>query len=124
MITAIFLLLGIVACSSTSSLKVGWVEQSGFNHTTASYTTFSGVERRRLNADAGETISLDYDVTVDDGALTLRIRDEQDTAVWEQTFTSDHAGLVDIPLENEGTYEIAIIGEKTGGGFDLNWQIQ
>lgn len=120
----VFLLLGITSCSSTSSLKVGWVEQSGFDHATATYTTFSGAERRGVNGAAGQTISLNYEVTVDEGVLTLRITDAQDTAVWEQTFTNDHAGTVDVPLENKGNYEIAIIGEETGGGFDLNWQIQ
>lgn len=123
-LTVLFLLLGMAACSGSSSLKVGWVEQSGFSQTTASYTTFSGTERRMLDADAGETISITYDVTVDEGALTLQIVDEEETAVWEQTFANDDAGLVDVPVENDGRYEIAIIGEETGGSFDLNWQVQ
>jgi hypothetical protein len=122
--TVVLLLLGITACTGGMSLKVGWVEQSGFNHTTASYSTFSGAQRRQVEVAAGQTLTLNFDVTVNKGTLTLRILDPDNNIEWERAFSSNDAGLVEVYVDSGGAYQIAIIGEQTGGSFDLNWQVQ
>ena len=120
----VLLLFGITACTSGISLKVGWVERSGLNHSTASYTTFSGAQRRQVDVAAGQTLTLSFAVTVNEGMLTLRILDPDNNIEWQRAFNGDDAGLVEVHVDSGGAYKIAVIGQQTGGSFDLNWQVQ
>jgi sulfate adenylyltransferase subunit 1 (EFTu-like GTPase family) len=108
--------------SRTSSIKVGWMGSSTAGKTSYRYARFSGIERKTIHASAGETLTLDYDVDVEKGALALRLRNSDSELLWEQTFDANAEDSVEIPLERGGRYLLQIEGRETRGSFDLAWE--
>jgi hypothetical protein len=119
------MLLGVllVSCGGPT-VKVGWVGSTGARSIAYRYRTFTGVERKRARLEAGETLVLDYEVTVAEGALTLQVQAPAGEAVWEATFREDESGTVEETVERGGAYEIVILGESTQGSFELSWEIE
>ena len=112
----------LVGCVS-STVKVGWVGSSDLGHIGYRYTTFDGMERKTFRAEAGQTISLDYDVTVEKGALVLKVVAPDGKALWEETFREDAADTVTLTAPQNGFHTVHIEGQATGGGFDLSWSV-
>ena len=119
-ISVFFSGLVLTGCSN-SALKIGWMENSGFSHKTAQYTTFTGTEQTKICVDDGETVSLDYQVTVEKGSLTIALERPDNTMYWENTFTQDASDAFLIETESEQCFELQITGEETGGSFDISW---
>jgi hypothetical protein len=88
-----------------------------------SYETFNGVERLRAPADAGETLVIRYDATVEKGALTIRVENPRNDTVWETTVQEAQSDTVRLPAERDGTYMILIEGDDTGGSYDVSWDV-
>ncbi|MEQ8998150.1 MAG: hypothetical protein RID53_16780 [Coleofasciculus sp. B1-GNL1-01] len=63
--------IGLSACSS--SLRVGWFSRNLPTQTKASYNTFTGTERRKIEVDAGNEVVLDVQSEVTKGDLEIRI---------------------------------------------------
>jgi len=112
----------LVGCGS-STVKIGWVGSSGPGHTGYRYTTFDGVERKTFRAQAGQTISLDYDVAVEKGALVLKVVAPDGESLWEETFREDAADTVTLTAPQNGLGTIRIQGQATGGSFDISWSV-
>jgi len=119
----ILLLLPLLFLSSCSRTQIAWVEMNFGNDFEASYQLFDGEERERIQVDAGDTFSLSYDVTVDDGALTLQIEDPDGNTVWEETFLDDDEGVYEFTPESSGRINLIVLGDNTEGSFDLSWEI-
>ena len=119
----ILLLLPLLFLSSCSRTQIAWVEMNFGNDFEASYQLFDGEERERIQVDAGDTFSLSYDVTVDDGALTLQIEDPDGNTVWEETFLDDDEGVYEFTSDSSGRINLIVVGDNTEGSFDLSWEI-
>jgi len=120
---ALLLMTSLLAGCGSSTVKVGWVGSSGPGHTGYRYTTFDGVERKTFRAEAGQTIGLDYDVTVEKGALVLKVVAPDGESLWEETFREDTADTVTLTASQDGLYTIRVEGQATGGSFDISWSV-
>lgn len=115
--------LVLTACGS-SSLRIGWRETSGFSRKTARYVTFDGVEKKNIRLQSGETLHMEWNAAVEKGSLTLEIQDPDQHTLWKESFTADDRGSIDLNVEKNGLYTLRIQGGSTGGGYELDWEIQ
>jgi len=116
------LLGGAVGCGS-SSLRIGWREFGGRNSTRAEYVTFDGTRSETVRVEAGQTIELSCDVTVEKGVLRAELIAPDGTQVWSETFREDRDAYVTTEARESGRYILRLHGDKTGGGFDVTWGI-
>jgi hypothetical protein len=121
-LTLLFSAILLVGCGR-STVKIGWRETSGLKHTRANYVAFDGVEKRSFRAKEGETIALEGEVTVEKGSLTIELADPNDKILWEQTYTQDGDLSISMTASETGFYALRIVGDETGGGFDLSWDV-
>jgi hypothetical protein len=120
----ILLLIPLLALSLTSCVrKVGWVGMNVGSEMKASYRLFDGPQTSTIPLDAGEEVTLSYEVVVDSGALTLTLADPDRQLIWEETFEDDGAGVFTFEAELEGRYTLTTTGEETQGRFDILWEI-
>ena len=118
----VMLLLGAAGCGS-SSLRIGWREFGGRNRTQAKYVTFDGMRTETVKVRAGQTIELSCDVTVDKGVLRAELLAPDGEQVWSETFEEDRDAFVTTEARESGRYILRLQGDKTGGGFDVNWEV-
>lgn len=118
------LLAGLLAGCQADTVEIGMVETKLANDWRASYTTFTGTKTDRLQAEAGQTLRLGYDVEVSKGTLTIEVQNPDDGVVWDLSLAEGDSGAVEVPVEQEGTYTLVLRGDDAGGSFDLTWNIQ
>ena len=70
-----FALLMLVLLSGCSR-KLSWVSTNYGNQFNASYQLFDGKQVDFIKVKAGERLTLDYEVVVNEGALTLQLLDQ------------------------------------------------
>ncbi len=122
-LAALLLALLLSACGN-SSVALTMRETHIFDQWKASYTSFTGVKTHSFRADAGQTLVITYDVQVDKGALSLRVKNWDGASIWEAPLQADQADTVSVALEQGGRYTIAIEGERTSGDWDVSWDLQ
>jgi hypothetical protein len=110
-------------CGS-STLKIGWREFSGLKRKRASYVTFDGVQNKTVRAEAGKTIDLACDVSVDKGTLTTELIAPDGETLWKDTFREDREAFVNVTATEDGLHILRIEGEETGGSFDISWRVK
>lgn len=120
---ALLLMAGLLVGCSSSTIKVAWMGSSGPGHIGYRYTTFDGVERKTFRSEADQTITFDYDVTVEKGSLGLKVVAPDGENLWEEMFRKDTADTVTLTATQNGFHTICIEGQTTGGGFDLSWSV-
>ena len=120
LLITIILLTMLTACTR----KVGWGGSNIGNSFDATYQLFEGEETEKIRLSNGARFSLNYDITVEEGVLTLQIRDPNKTLIWEESFNENIQDSLSFPAEVEGRYTLDIIGDETQGGFDLQWEIE
>jgi major membrane immunogen (membrane-anchored lipoprotein) len=104
--------------------QVGWVGLNYGNIFDVSYHFFDGIKIEKIQANAGDTFNLTYDIEVDDGALRLELLDPDRELVWEASFLEDNEEALTFQVEKSGRYTLRIIGDQTKGGFELRWDIK
>lgn len=120
---ASLLMTSLLAGCGSSTVKIGWVGSSGPGRMGYRYTTFDGVERKMFRSEADQAITLDYDVTVEKGALVLKVVAPDGEGLWEETFREDASDTVTLMAPQNGLCTIRVEGQATGGGFDLSWSV-
>ena len=90
----------------------------------ASYSTFTGSKSDVFQADAGQTLDLEYNAQVDKGMLSIQVVNPGDEVVWEASLKEDQAETTQVSLDHSGRYAIRITGEETGGSWDLKWYVE
>ncbi len=120
---ALLLMTSLLVGCGSSTVKVGWVGSSDSGHIGYRYTTFDGVERKTFRAEAGQTMTFEYDVTVEKGVLLLKVVAPDGENLWEETFREDAADTITLTAPQNGLYTIRIEGQATGGSFDLSWSV-
>ena len=113
----------LVACGS-STVKIGWREFSGSKRKRANYVTFDGVQSKAFRVEAGQTIDLVCDVTVEKGALNIQLIAPDGETLWKETFREDREAFVGVTAAEDGLHILQIEGAKTGGGFDISWSVE
>jgi hypothetical protein len=103
------------------SVRLGWVETSSPGHITASYSEFTGTEVRTIQAQAGDTLCLEYEDEVDRGNLRLEVEDPFGQTIWCESLCENCCQSEALPVDEPGCYTILVWGEETAGSFDLAW---
>lgn len=122
--TTLLIMIVLITMLTACTRKVGWVGSNIGHSFDATYQLFEGEETEKIRLSNGDRFSLNYDIIVDEGALTLQIRDPNQTRIWEESFRENIQDSLSFRAEAEGRYTLDIIGDETQGGFDLQWEIE
>ncbi len=121
--TVITILLIFLVLLSACTRKIGWVGMNYDSKMKAAYTGFTGPESAIIRLDPGEGFLLEYQVTVEEGGLTLQMTGPDGQVIWAEAFRTDDEGQFQFTSENGGRYLLQAIGDETRGGYDLSWEI-
>ncbi len=116
-------LITIALLTSCTTRKIGWVETNFGSTFKASYQFFDGRATDTIKLNEGETLSLSYDLRVEDGALTLQLENPDGDILWEETFQENDKATVDFISEADGRVRLMVFGEETQGEFNFTWEI-
>jgi hypothetical protein len=123
----LILLIGLVllvSCGTTTICK-GCVKTVLPGHVVYRYRLFNGRLTRRVNADAGAILTVDYGASVEEGTLDMRILNPGGELVWEETFDpgEDVDSSVQVEMGQEGRYELIVEGHQSRGRFEIDWEV-
>ncbi len=125
-ITTLIVLLALAAvlsaCVSTSSLRIGWVCFDGPQKMDCSYREFSGREVSQERFDAGDQVTVNYDITVESGSLTFTIENPEAEVVFTANLSDSLEDVHTFTAEQNGRYSFVVVGEKTEGAFLIEWE--
>ncbi|MGC9398327.1 MAG: hypothetical protein ACP5HM_04255 [Anaerolineae bacterium] len=119
----VLLFIGALLIACSSNLKIGWREANSLKRKRAHYVTFDGELSKTFRAETGEVIELTCDVTVEKGTLNMRIVTPDGERLWEETFDESDEVSATVTAPDDGLYTLRIAGDKTGGGFDITWNV-
>jgi hypothetical protein len=122
-LTLLLTSIPLIGCTS-NTVKLGWSESTLPGSWRADYATFEGVEQTTFLAQKGQTVSLDYDIAVEKGLLTITIVGPDGENQWEESFGEAADGDVTLRVSQKGRYQVRVEGEGTGGSFDLSWNTE
>lgn len=101
--------------------KVGWVGMNYGGKMKASYQLYDGPQTNTVSLEAGEQITLKYDVVIEAGSLTLTLTDPDQEIFWQEEFDSSDSGAFIFEAGQDGRYTLTTDGHKTQGSFDITW---
>jgi len=104
--------------------RVGWSGSTLPNRIHYTYLLFTGSESSLFTVEAGKTLVLSYDVEVEGGSLTIKVRRGVGQTIWERSFHESSSGSAEIGLEEAGAYFVVVKGEAARGGFDVRWEVR
>lgn len=108
---------------SACTRQIGWVGMNYGNSISATYQLFDGKQTETIRIDAGDKFSLDYEIDVNEGALTLQMVNPDKDIIWEAVFLQDTTDMFTFFSEEGGRYTLRILGDNTQGGFNIEWEI-
>jgi hypothetical protein len=115
------LVVALSACS-LGSVRVGYVGSNFGNHSDFSYTTLTGRDVNTFSVNDGETLTLNYDVEMDKGVLTISLLEkESGDLVWDRSFETSEFDQVSFEDLASGKYQLRFEGQIAGGGYDVEW---
>lgn len=123
-VSLILLILVLSLALTSCTRKVGWVGINYGGKMKASYSLFDGPQTSTVPLEAGEQVSLSYEVVVDSGSLTLTLSDPDREVIWQEVFESDGSGVFSFGAELDGRYTLTTDGQETEGGFDIIWETE
>jgi hypothetical protein len=116
--------LALVSCQPQFICR-GCVENVSPGHVDYRYQYFDGPYTRTDNVKAGQTLTVDYTVSVEEGSLDIRILDPNMNVVWQQTFDTgaNVTSSQQVSIQQSGRYQIVMDGHQTRGSFQIDWQV-
>ncbi len=75
----------------------------------------------KVNADAGQTLHVDFTTVINGGSLELKVVSPKNKALWTAKTTNSGTHSADIPMPVGGEYSILIRASKTSGNFDVKY---
>lgn len=113
----------LVGCGG-SSLKIGWLALGGRQRKRAQYVTFDGTESKSFRVEAGQTVELACDVSVEKGSLSVTLLSPDGKSLWQESFLEDREAFVTVTATETGLHILRIEGQETGGSFDISWRLK
>jgi hypothetical protein len=86
-----------------------------------SYQFFNGTKIKVINAKEGKTIVINFASEVKEGELTMSILDSSNNPV--VNLETNTTGTKEINSDKNQKYRLVIIGTRTKGSFNVNWEI-
>ncbi|WP_050183923.1 hypothetical protein [Domibacillus robiginosus] len=94
--------------------KIAYVYKQGLNHLRVSFKRFNGFDEYSFWLKKGASMTLVYEVTVEQGELQLEWRNRK-KQVWKHVFTADESGTVSFTAERH-LYVLQLDGKRAKGG--------
>lgn len=118
----------LISSCNLSQVKFGEVRMMyGDNedgHIAYTTSTFSGIERGIALAEEGQTISFDYQASLDRGSLLIEWQTPAGEVLWHKNLTENGSGSDQLQAESPGEYNLIIQGRNAAGDFDVSWQVK
>jgi hypothetical protein len=86
----------------------------------ASYDLFTGIDKKTVIANEGDTVVFSYVSSVEKGKLKLEIYDPDDTLL--TSFSSNKTGTKELDIEKTGKITVKITGNQTKGEYQISWK--
>lgn len=123
MFVLIFCLL-VSGCAKSSSVRLWWLGKTIDQGYQAIYWLFDGNQVFIISAEAGQTLTVDYDVKVNKGTLDLKLNSPSGDTIWSTRLNATEASSTEVVLENSGQYTLQVVGEDNRGSFKIHWTAQ
>ena len=81
----------------------------------------SADERYPIEARAGASLGVNYEVTIGARGTVTMIVQGPDGILWQHTFTASEIGRADVQVEQSGTYEVLVFRENLDGSYAVSW---
>jgi len=121
-------LLSMISSCNFSKVKIGEVRMMyGDNddgRIAYRFSTFTGFERGSAEAEKGQTISFDYQASVEKGNLIIEWQSPGGDVLWRKNLTENDHGADELKVESPGKYTVIIQGKGAGGDFDVAWRVK
>jgi hypothetical protein len=125
-LSSLLLFTGTVSCNNKlggdQNLYIGAIQNNTANGLKASYAYFNGREFRKINMEAGQTVTFIYSSTVTGGELTMRVLDSEGKESIK--LETGESGVNAIVVGQAASYTLEITGVKTKGSYDVKWTIK
>ena len=105
------------------SRRVLWRGSSVPGHIGAHFRYFDGNDGRHLAGNAGETLTIRFDLEPEAGTLGLSVRSPEGTALWTRSAAQPAQGSATILLPESGRYRVEITGDRSRGSFAVDYQV-
>jgi hypothetical protein len=99
--------------------KNGYKYKQSNHELTLTYKKFNGFDYYYFKFSQGRTMTLSYDVEVDEGELILEWRDRKQL-LWQEVFTENTQGSITAQTHNR-RYSVRIEGKHTKGGCRIQF---
>jgi hypothetical protein len=119
-IASLMILFVLTACT----IKAGWVSINFGNRFSANYQHFNGKQVDRIRMKPGETLTLNCEVEVKKGILSIQVVNPQGKLIWVEKFLEDAECHFGFTAETGGVYKVIVLGDQTRGSFELDWIIE
>jgi hypothetical protein len=105
------------------SVMIGMVERNGLNNMQARFELLTGHKTRREKLTEGNTLALTYEAEVEQGMLSLQVKNPAGELVWEKELEAGSSidDQVSLVAAQDGTYTITVRGDGAGGSYALTW---
>lgn len=97
--------------------KIAYVYKQNGNKLSVTYKKFNGFDDYNFSLNQDSSVTLAYDVTVEEGTLLLEIREN---LVWSQEVTTSQHGTVDF-IANRQLHSLRLEGKHTKGGCEIEF---
>jgi hypothetical protein len=87
-------------------------------------TTFQGKKSYSVRAEAGQTLSLAYDVAVSKGSMEIQVRNPDGDVMWEVSIEDAAADMIELSIDEDGKYSVVLKGDGMGGEYDVSWDVE
>jgi hypothetical protein len=87
-------------------------------------TTFEGKKSYSVRAEAGQTLTLAYDVAVSKRSMEIQVENPNGDVVWEVSIEDVAADVIELPLDKDGKYSVVLKGNGMGGEYDVSWDVE
>lgn len=100
-------------------IKIGYVYKQGYENLRIFYKKFHGVDEYYFRFTKGTTITLAYEVSVEEGELHLQWGDRKNY-IWSKVFTQDGQGTI-VFTAKHSLHSLIVSGTQTKGGCRVHF---
>ena len=129
-LTSVILLVSVLltavfaGCGSTSSVwygyRTGAVQRQNSDMVSLSCEEFTGGVTYTIRVTDQQKLTIDSDITVENGSLEVTILDAEENALFYGRIEEDWSFNTFLP--DYGTYSIQIAAEEFKGSYEFSWK--
>jgi|GEM_PF-3503077 len=95
------------------------IENSTFNGWNMKYGYLNGTQHKTIKLNSGDEFTVNYSSVVKKGSLEILFLDTEKHKI--KNLLEDNGGKFKYTVNKSGKYYLKIVGDKTEGQFNLDW---